>query len=302
MDLKTVQTFIQVAEQRNFTKAARELNYVQSTVTMQIQQLERELGFPLFDRIGKTVSLTALGEEFLGYAYEMMSIMHKAEALGETAGDMHGTLRVGVLESLLFSVVLDVLRAYKEKYPNLELHLKMGQATELLQQLKENRLDMAYLSAECNSDPDLCCCYRQEEQLIFVSDAAHPAAKKKRIPVSELLEYDFVVTERTGICYGRLRELAARCNRPLKASVEVDSTVAIIQLLQKGMGLAFLPEYAVRRLLEQGKLVKLDVELAPQTYYSQILCHKNRWRSPFMEGFIDAIRREKAEQGSAVEA
>ncbi len=64
MDIKNIETFLHVAELENFTKAAEELSYAQSTVTTQIQQLERELGFPLFDRVGKHVSLTQLGEKF----------------------------------------------------------------------------------------------------------------------------------------------------------------------------------------------------------------------------------------------
>ena len=68
MDIKSIRTFVRVAELKSFTKAANEMNYVQSTVTMQIKQLEKELGYPLFDRIGKKVSLTLNGMQFLSYA------------------------------------------------------------------------------------------------------------------------------------------------------------------------------------------------------------------------------------------
>ncbi|ERI77966.1 LysR family transcriptional regulator [[Clostridium] symbiosum] len=64
MNIRSLQTFIRVVELKSFTKAACELNYVQSTVTMQIQQLEKELGYPLFDRIGKKIALTSYGENF----------------------------------------------------------------------------------------------------------------------------------------------------------------------------------------------------------------------------------------------
>ena len=290
MDLKSIQTFIQVAEQKNFTKVAREMNYVQSTVTMQIQQLERELGFPLFDRIGKSVSLTVLGEEFLRYAYEMVALYKKATGLGVSAGDIHGTLRVGVLESLLFGTVLDMLPNYKSNHPNVELHLKMGQAAELLQQLRENRLDLVYLSSDPNFDADLRCCYKRRETLRFISCPKHPAAQAGNLSIEQLLRYEFVVTEQTGICYGRLRKLADLHHIPLKAAIEVDSTVAICNLVQRGVGIAFLPEYSVSEQLMQGTLVKLDVTPEPQVYYSQILCHRNRWISPIMQNFIDAVQ------------
>ena len=167
MDFRNIETFLRAAELGSFTAAAQELNYVQSTVTMQIQQLERELGFPLFDRIGKTVSLTALGEEFLTYAYEITRMLHMASSLDQAAAEIHGTLRLGVLESLLFGTVAEMMPDFKRQYRNVDLQLKMGQTTELLQQLKQNALDLVYLSADLNVDPDLRCCYQRQEELVF---------------------------------------------------------------------------------------------------------------------------------------
>lgn len=297
MDLRNIQTFTRVAELGSFTKAANELGYVQSTVTMQIQQLEGELGFPLFDRIGKRVSLTTLGLAFLDYAYGITRAMMEASNLGKETTDIKGTLRVGVLESLLFGNMLQILPRIKESYRNLDLQIKMGQTSELLLQLKQNQLDMVYLSAGLNTDPDLHCCYKRQEQLIFICSPEHPVANRTGISVKELLTYDFVVTERAGICYRRLQELAQQHNAMLHASVEVDSTVAIAALVQKNMALAFLPEYSVQKQLESQILLRVDVDLEPQTYYSQILCHRKRWMSPFMEKMIEEISKTYPDRG-----
>lgn len=289
LDIRNIRAFVRVAELKSFSKAAAELDYVQSTVTMQVRQLEQELGYPLFDRIGKRVSLTAMGAEFLTCAYEILHAVGKAENLGKEMGSAGGVLRIGVLESLLFGTMQDLLPQFRSAHPQVELQLKMGQTAELLQKLKENELDMVYLSAGLNADPDLRCCYRRQEKLVFLAGAEHPLAGKKWVSVGELMACDFVVTERTGICYGRLRELAAQYNAMLHDPVEVDSTAVIAQLVQRGMGLAFLPEYSVAAHLAAGTLVKLDVDLPPQTYYSQILRHKNRWISPFMESLMACI-------------
>lgn len=290
MDIRNIQTFIRVAELSSFTKVAQEMNYVQSTVTMQIQQLERELGYPLFDRIGRKVSLTALGTEFLAYAYEITHLLQQAGQLGQEDASVHGTLRVGVLESLLFGPLTALLPTFRAAHPNVDLQLKMGQTAELLRDLKENKLDMVYLSADLNTDPDLQCCYRRQEERVFIASPTHPVAGKCNVPMAQLLGYDFIVTERTGICYGRLRELAARQGALLKDTVEVDSTAVITELVAKGMGLAFLPAYAVAQAIEDGRVVRVDADVPPQTYYSQILCHKSRWMSPFMTGLVDAVR------------
>ena len=293
MDIRNIQTFIRVVEMGSITRAAEELNYVQSTVTSQIQQLEKELGFPLFDRIGKRISITAPGQEFLRYANEILHITQKVNTMGTDPKKMAGTLRIGVLESLLFTAMLDILPAFKLQYKKIDVQLKMGQVTDLLVLLKQNQLDMVYISGDLNTDPDLYCCYKRKENLIFVTSPYHPAARRREIPLADLLEYDFLVTERSGICYGRLKGLASAHQLPLRHPMEVDSTIAIARLLKKGMGVAFLPEYSVAEDLRKGTLVKVDVQMEPQTYFSQILYHKSKWLAPYMECFLDLIRENR---------
>lgn len=291
MEIRNLETFIRVAELGSVTKAAEEMGFVQSTVSMQIRQMELELGYPLFDRIGKRVSLTALGEEFLQSAYEMVNIMDRAVAKKDSS-EMRGTLRIGVLESLLFSNLLEVLPRFKEKFPKVDLRLKMGQTEELIRSLKQNQLDLVYLSADLNADRELVCCYQRRESIVFICSPAHRFAGKK-VSATELLGEPFVVTERTGVCYGRLQALAAQNNMLVQDSVEVDSTVAIVALVQKRMGLGFLPEYSVEKHLRNGVLTKLSTDIPEQTYYSQILCHKKRWLSPLMAGFIETIAQKE---------
>lgn len=296
MDIRNIKTFVRVTELNSFSKAAAEMSYVQSTVTMQIQQLEKELGYPLFDRIGKKVSLTSLGREFLAHAYEILHIVEKAENLHKDANDIYGVLRVGVSESLMLGVLMDLLPGFKEKYKNLNLSFKSGHTTELLEALKQNQLDIVYISKSLNTDPDLHCYYTREENLVFLCGCEHSLTKQKRIPIRALMMHNFLVTEHEGICYGRLCELAAQHEATLSNSIEVDNVFVIAELIKKGMGLAFLPEYAVLKQIEEGTLAKLDVDMEPQTYYSQILCHKNRWLSPFMAGFIEMIKEARPEK------
>lgn len=113
MDLKNLKTFLRATELGSITKAAAELNYAQSTATSQIQQLETELGFPLFDRIGKHIALTAPGKEFVNYANDMLHIMQKSMQLGSSLKEIKGILRIGALESLLFSIMMQILPEFK---------------------------------------------------------------------------------------------------------------------------------------------------------------------------------------------
>ncbi len=293
MDLRCVKTFVKAAELGSFTKAAEQLCYVQSTVTMQIQQLERELGFPLFDRIGKKISLTSLGCEFLNYAYELLHIANKAESMTKNRAGEGGRLRVGVPESVLFAKLMKILPQFKSEYSEVELCIKTGHTSQLLKELKQNQLDIVYTSADLNTDPDISCYDIKKEHIVFVCAKEHPLATKKNVPVKEVMSYNFLVTEREGVCYTRLKNIAASHNATLFTSVEVDSVHVIIELVKNKMGIAFLPEYAITESLESGELVRIDTNLSAQEYYAQVLCHKNRWLSPAISHLIDIIKKTR---------
>lgn len=295
MDIKNIETFLRVARLENFTKAAEELNYAQSTVTAQIQQLERELGFPLFDRIGKHIALTQLGERFLAQADDILHIWFQACMLGRKEEEMSGTLYVGALESLLFSALPDVLEHFHSRYRNVEVQIRMGQATELAALLKQNRLDLIYISGNLSTEPGLSRRYARRERLVFFAAPGHPLASRKRIPLSEVLEYNIIATEHSGFCYTRLNELASAQRLLLKHCLLVDSTVAVAELVNRGMGLSFLPEYSIAKQLQEGHLVKLDIDVPPQSYFSQILYHNDKWIAPFVDGFVDIVREMRPE-------
>ena len=180
MNIRSLQTFIRVVELKSFTKAACELNYVQSTVTMQIQQLEKELGYPLFDRIGKKIALTSYGENFFIYANEVLQIMQRVNNVGKNPEEMKGTLRIGLLESLLSGTTQHIFPLFKAHYKNIEVHLKMGQLYELLPLLRQGQLDMLYISGELNMDPDFHCCYKRKSGL-YLSPGSSAGRRTWRI-------------------------------------------------------------------------------------------------------------------------
>ena len=208
---------------------------------------------------------------------------------------MSGTLYVGALESLLHRALPDVLERFGSRYRNVKVQIRMGQATELMALLKQNRLDLIYISGNLSTEPGLLRRYARREHLVFFAAPNHPLASRERIPLSEVLEYNIIATEHSGFCYTRLNELASVQRLLLKHCLLVDSTVAVAELVNRGMGLSFLPEYSIAKHLQEGHLVKLDIDVPPQSYFSQILYHKDKWTAPFVDGFVDIVRELRPE-------
>ena len=284
MDIQSIRTFVQVATLENYTKAANEMNYAQSTVTMQLKRLEEELGYPLFEKIGRRNYLTSQGRTFLSYANRILSLLQEASSLSDDPKLMKGAVRVGALESLVFSKVLPRISEYRSQYPNAEISIKIGESRELLTMLRENRIDIAWVSGERITDSSLRCILQQEESLSFVASSSHPIAHKKAT-VEEILSYPVISTEPTGYCYYKLHEIASSRGIELSHAVTVESIHGVSQLLHDGISVAFLPSDAIT----DPELTLIKADISTQIRYSQMLVINNKWYSPLIEGFSSVM-------------
>ena len=174
MELRTIFTFLRAAELRNFSKAADSLGYAQSTVTMQIQQLEEELGKPLFDRFNRSIALTAFGESFLPLARRMYSTAQEMHALSVDPAELTGTLRIGLVESLFFSDFLKLIPKYQALMPNVVLDFSTGSSVEIVDLLAHNKLDLGSYFAESSTTQELVPLFEHRANTIFVANPKHP--------------------------------------------------------------------------------------------------------------------------------
>ncbi len=186
MELRTINTFVRVAELNSFTKAANELGYSQSTVTIQIKQLENELQFPLFDRIGKKVTLTPRGEEFLLYAREFLRLETHTRSLKDGADAVNGTLRLGVIESLFVWRITELLPEYHRLYPGVKIEIKTATGATLYKMLLQNDLDLIYLLDNVIYHKDCVCACTSPVSVKFVTFPENRLCTYEYIPFEEI--------------------------------------------------------------------------------------------------------------------
>lgn len=290
MELKNINTFVRVAELNSFTKAANELGYSQSTVTIQIKQLEKELNFLLFDRIGKNVSLTPRGEDFLLYANEFLRL--EAQALSLRGGDdtVSGVLRLGVLESLFVWGIADMLPEYHKRFPNVKIEIKSATGAALYKMLRQNDLDMIYLLDNIIYHKDCVRACTSPVSVRFVTYPDNPLCTREKIPLEEIAKEPLIVAERDAV-YRRALDLeAAKNGIELIPILEIDNLEVIIRLLKKKMGVSFMPDYVIGEYVERGELAEVDVDCSPMELSSQLVYHRNKFISPQMSSFIKMIR------------
>ena len=278
--------FVCVADCGSFTKAAEELGYSQSTVTIQIQQLEKELGFPLFDRINKNVSLTPYGEKFTVYANEFLGLASKIQSLGKTAVSYTGTLKIGVLESLFVWKVADLLPVFHEQMPNIHVEIKSATGAALYRMLRQNELDIIYIMDNMIYHKDCLRTCVSPVSVRFVAQYGHRLGEREKIPLSEIAKEDLILAERDAIYRRELDFEAAKKDIEIIPMLEIDNLEVVLCLLKKGMGISFLPDFVVKDGIKEKKLTGLDVADGEINLWSQIVYHKNKFVTPQMQAFI----------------
>ncbi|MDD3365873.1 MAG: LysR family transcriptional regulator [Sphaerochaetaceae bacterium] len=287
MELRNIETFIKLTELENFSRTAEYLNYSQSTVTIQIQQLEKELGFQLFERIGKKVILTNLGKQFLSEAKEMKKIEEQMLHLGMNKDEVSGTLRVGSIESLINPYSAKLITEYHRQFPKVKLDIRTSHTTELLQMIKQNSLDVAVGFGRKIADRDCCIAYARPYRLSFVAHPDNKLAGQRKIRLEEVLAQPLLLTERDSIYRQELEEMAANEDAVISPSIEIDNTMTLMELVQRGLGVSFLPNYIFQESISGKKLSILNVRGCNRKFWCQIFHHRNKWVSPAMRAFIN---------------
>lgn len=289
MELRNIKTFLCVAEQCSFSKAAVMLGYSQSTVTTQIQQLEQEFGTLLFERIHKTVRLTAAGTEFVGFAQKMLLTADEAKNAMKRLPEENGELRIAMAESLCSTFFPDILERYHKEYPNVDLSITTGGTDDIFYMLRHNEADMVYTLDRRIYSPDLVTALEKEENVYFVASPSYSAAGKA-VTLEELTKYDFILTEKNMSYRKHLDELMASKSLQIRPFLELGSVEMIRTLVERGMGISFLPCYAVKDSIKNGTLVKIDVSENQIEVWRQLIYHKNKWVSPAMRAMIKLIK------------
>lgn len=292
MELKHLRTFQTVVDQGSYQRAAEALNYTQSTITAQIQQLEAELGVPLFERVGRRMRLTEAGRQALPQVRELLLAADRLEGLNRRNTLPAGTLRVDMAETLLCYQMQPVIRAFREQAPQVRLILRSRNCLQIPENVRTGACDLGVgydmdwsreaLEVEPLGAYDLV--------LLASPDFAHPdfVTPGQRKPVSLITDEPDSLFRRQLEDYLREREIT------LDVTLELWSIETIKRCVMSNLGFTFLPRFVAREELAAGTLTELPIPISGPR---QTLCawRRHRWVSPAMELFLRLLREHLPE-------
>lgn len=291
MEIRQLQTFLELVRSLSFSKAAEELGYSQSTVTVQIQSLEEEFGIKLFDRVGKKIQLTEKGNEFLPYALRIVSEVEKAELSIRDDEELKGTLRIGTIESICYSKLPNIIHFFQENHPKVHIQVIIDTPSVLIEKMEKNYVDVIYILDEIRYSPKWQRVMEKKEDVVFVTNKECPLSSEHHVDIRELLEYPIYLTEKNANYRKYLDRFLSTRGIRIVPFLEVSDTHFIVKLIQKNNGIALLPYFTIEASLMQDKLCMIHVNDFHTTMYRQIFYHKDKYVTREMAEFI-AIARQ----------
>ncbi|MER6270625.1 LysR substrate-binding domain-containing protein [Streptomyces sp900105755] len=243
MELRQLEYFVAVAEERNFTRAAERVRISQSGVSAQIRQLERELGAELFDRSARTVTLTVAGQAALDYARAALTAAGAVgQAVGEVTDLIRGRLTVGMVIGCTLTPLFDALAAFHEAHPGVELLLLEDGSDRLVDGVRSGAVDLALVGTASATPDGLEALTVISERIVAAVPAGHPLADRERVALRDLMSHPIVcMPTGTGLRAVFDQACATQNLRPTIA-LQASAPDAIADLAARGLGVAVLSE------------------------------------------------------------
>ncbi len=301
LTLRQLHIFEAVATHRSHTQAAKALYMTQPAVSMQIRQLEAQVGLPLFERSGKRMCLTEAGRELLRCSHD---IRRQLEETGHVLDELKG-LKRGHLSLTMASTANyfapRLLAAFCNRHPGVQVRLSVANRDGLLRALEDNDSDIVIMGKPPAGMPVRDEIF-MENPLVVIAAPTHSLCNRSRIPLRELGRHAFIVRERGSGTRAAVERFLARHEIELTVSMEMNSSEAIKQAVQAGLGLGVVSIHTLEMELALERIRILDVEDFPIIRHWRLVHRHDKRFSTVAQAFRDFVVQEagnllKAPQG-----
>jgi DNA-binding transcriptional LysR family regulator len=293
--IRQLQVFVAVAQHGSMSRAAEALHLTPPAVSMQVKELESQVGLPLFDREGRQVSLSTIGEYFLMHAKRVLLALKETEnAMARFRRLEQGTLTIGMVSTAKYFVP-HLLARFHQDHPGIDVRLHVAPNREQLVALME--AGDADLSVMGRPPKELAA--RAEafaaHPLVFVCPPGHPLLNQGRPPVTALAPYPFIAREHGSGTRSAMEQFFHEHRFQPRVAMEMSSNETIKQAVIAGMGLSFLSLHTIGLEVRSGLIQILDVEDTPVMRMWNVVHLQSKVLSPAAEAFRYFI----LEQGEA---
>lgn len=282
---RQLRVFVEVARHGSVTRAAEALHLTPPAVSMQVKEVESQVGVSLFDREGRQLSLSTAGEYFLVHARRMLGALKEAEnAMGRFRRLEQGLLTIGMVSTAKYFVPR-LLARFHEEHAGIDVRLRVaGNREQLVALMQAGEVDLSVMGR-----PPKELAARAEgfaaHPLVFLAPPGHPLLALGQLPVPELAPYPLIVREHGSGTRSAMQQFFNEHRFEPRISMEMSSNETIKQAVMAGMGLSFLSLHTVGLEVRNGLLHVLDVQGTPVMRMWNLVHLQSKVLSPAAEAF-----------------
>jgi DNA-binding transcriptional LysR family regulator len=284
-----------IASEGSFKRAADSLYVSQPAVSLQVQNLERQLDVPLFDRGGRRAQLTEAGHLLLSYGEKILSLCQETcRALEDLQNLQGGTLIVGASQTTGTYLLPRMIGMFRQKYPDVAVQLHVHSTRRTAWSVANGQIDLAIVGGEIPSElvEALEITPYAEDELALILPPSHPMVQQETIAKEDLYQLQFISLDSQSTIRKVIDQVLSRNGidtRRLKIEMELNSIEAIKNAVQSGLGAAFVSVSAIEKELMMGVLHKSKMDEVVVTRILSLICNPNRYRSKAAEAFSNEI-------------
>jgi len=283
--IENYKTFLVLTETMNFSKTADYMNVVQSTVSARINELEKQLDVKLFNRSNRSVELTSAGQSLISYAKKMIELEKETIRKVQLHNKFRDCLSIGIPNSVFRERMSPVIYDFYHQYPEFSLDLKFFKTSEQLKMLVENDLDIGFVSRIPSTKKlKVMPCFNYSWILVSRLDYDIPV----KIKSSDLLKHDIVYNNQNDEYNEWLSQVLPHDFVP---RLTLNSTSQLIDYVKRGLGCAFLPNYAISEELINGTFKQIQIaDIKDNSFSIYLAINKNREQSEVVQNFITLLK------------
>jgi DNA-binding transcriptional LysR family regulator len=297
VEIRQLRAFVAIAESGTFTSGAQRVHVTQAAISMQIRQLENEIGARVFVRAPRHVILTEAGEHLLRRARQILREHDAAvDEIAELAGAERGRLRIGSASAMVLTDQLPrILTELRKQHPRAEITVTSGTSEALVEQILAGELDIAFVSLPVDAR-GIQTERLSEDQLVAIASPRHKLAKQKTISAYTLAGERLILGERGGNTRRLIDQFFAQAGVTLKVAMELSRQAAIRRMVEEDMGVGIVPFESAREEVEKGRLVRWWIEGAEINWELGLAQLSGGYESPIMHKFVALAKKTFASQ------
>lgn len=287
MEIRQLKAFLAIAEAKTFTAGARRVNVTQAAISMQIKQLEDEVGLQLFTRTPRRVILTEAGEYLLERARKILREHDNALAeIAELAGAEHGRLRIGSASAEFATQQLPhILQSIREKYPNADIAVTAGTSEKLVDKIMHGEIDIAFVSLPVENS-SITTELLFSDEIVAIAHPSHPSANERYISAAALAGEKLILGERGGNTRRMIDDFFNAANVRPNIVMELSRQEAINQMVENNLGVGTAGAKTIANEIREGRLVSWLIEGAEINWELGLARLRGGYFSPIEKEFV----------------